>query len=223
MTIRSSEGVAEIATALCAAQGEMENAAKNVDNPYFHSRYANLAEVLNTIRPVLSKHGLSLLQAPSYGNGTVDVETMLLHKSGQFFSSTCSAPVQKNDPQGVGSAITYLRRYSASAIVGIAQEDDDGNAASETADDHTRPVAVYDPGKAGSFPPDAAADEATKWRKQIRADQKRMNVPDSALKSYSDEVLPGVGWARMTANQAKEMHEWMMANFTQERQPGEEG
>lgn len=129
--MKTSESIVKIAVAMACFTAEAENAAKNSKNPHFRSSYADLAEVINTVRPVLAKHGLSFLQAPRYENGIVTVETMLLHSSGEFISSEVSAPVSKNDAQGVGSAITYCRRYGLSAMCGIAQEDDDGNAASQ--------------------------------------------------------------------------------------------
>ena len=125
--MNKTDSIAELAKALAKAQGEIENASKNAANPHFKSKYADLAEVLNTVRPVFSSHGLSVLQMPSFDGGIASVETMLMHTSGEWISNTCSAPVSKNDAQGVGSAITYLRRYSLAAFAGIAQEDDDAN------------------------------------------------------------------------------------------------
>ena len=87
------------------------------------------AEVLNTVRPVFASHGLSVSQCPSYEQGIVSVETVLMHSSGQWMSSVISAPISKLDAQSVGSAITYCRRYSLAAVAGIAQEDDDANSA----------------------------------------------------------------------------------------------
>lgn len=124
-----SEAINELATALALAQVELENASKNAANPHFRSKYADLAEVLNTVRPVFAKHGLSVTQFPSYADGLVSVRTVLMHKSGQWMAGDASAPASKLDAQGVGSAITYLRRYSLAAVAGVAQEDDDGNAA----------------------------------------------------------------------------------------------
>lgn len=133
--MQKSESIAELAAAMADAQGEMENATKNAVNPHFRSNYADLAEVLNTVRPVLSKYGISITQFPSYGEGLVHVETVIAHKSGEWMSEKCSAPAQKQDPQGVGSAISYLRRYSLAAVCGIAQEDDDANAATKPKQD----------------------------------------------------------------------------------------
>ena len=141
-----SEQINELAGALALAQAELENATKSSNNPHFKSKYADLAEVLNTVRPVLAKHGLSFVQFPGYAHEpkVVAVETILMHKSGQFISGTVAAPVSKPDAQGVGSAITYCRRYSLAAVVGIAQEDDDGNEASGRgkAERNTDPEAV---------------------------------------------------------------------------------
>lgn len=127
--MQKSDTIAELAKALAAAQGEIENAGKNASNPHFKSRYADLAEVLNTVRPVMSKHGISISQFPAFESGIASVETIVMHTSGEWMTGISSAPVTKQDAQGVGSALTYLRRYSLAAIAGIAQEDDDGNGA----------------------------------------------------------------------------------------------
>lgn len=127
--MRHSETLGALAKALAAAQAEIENAHKNASNPHFRSSYADLAEIINTARPVLTKHGLSVVQLPGYADGRVTVETILLHESGEWLSGVAEAPAQKQDPQGVGSALTYLRRYSLAAVCCMAQEDDDGNAA----------------------------------------------------------------------------------------------
>ncbi|WP_434134402.1 ERF family protein [Pseudomonas luteola] len=128
--MKMSETIADLAKALAAAQAEIENASKASVNPHFKNRYADLAEILNTSRPVLSKHGLSIVQMPFFSEGKVGVETVLMHESGQWIANELLGPCVKQDPQGVGSAITYYRRYSLAAFAGIAQEDDDANTAS---------------------------------------------------------------------------------------------
>jgi hypothetical protein len=128
----------ELFTAMSAAQGEIENADKNAANPHFKSKYADLAEVLNTIRPVFAKHGLSLTQSTEFDGAKVSVVTLLAHKGGGYITATASCVPAKTDAQGVGSATTYLRRYSAAAVAGIAQEDDDGQAAAH----NKKPAAV---------------------------------------------------------------------------------
>lgn len=119
----------ELFAALALAQGEVENAAKNSANPHFKSKYADLAEVLNTVRPVFAKHGLSVMQSTGYDGALVSVTTLLGHSSGGYITAQASCVPAKSDAQGVGSATTYLRRYSLAAMAGVAQEDDDGNAA----------------------------------------------------------------------------------------------
>lgn len=119
----------ELFAALAAAQGEVENASKSSNNPHFKSRYADLAEVLNTVRPVFAKHGLSIMQSTAFDGGLVSVTTLVGHASGGLIYSTASCVPGKTDAQGIGSATTYLRRYGLAAMAGVAQEDDDGNAA----------------------------------------------------------------------------------------------
>jgi hypothetical protein len=121
--------------ALAAAQATIENAAKSSQNPHFKSRYADLAEVLNTVRPVFAAEGLSIMQSTGLSGDYVSVTTVIGHKEGGYVSSTATCVPAKYDGQGVGSATTYLRRYSLAAMAGIAQEDDDGNAAM-----HNRPA-----------------------------------------------------------------------------------
>jgi hypothetical protein len=129
-----SESVMELAKALTLAQGEMEGAKKDSTNPHFRSAYADLASVWAAIRGPLTKHGLSVTQFPRLTNvGTdawlVEVETMLLHVSGEWITDTLALPLSSVTAQGAGSAITYARRYSLMAVAGIAPEDDDANAA----------------------------------------------------------------------------------------------
>ena len=124
-----SESIAALAKAIALSQLHVENALKSSTNPHFKSKYADLAEILNTVRPVFSADGIAIVQTPTFESGVASVETMLCHESGEFISSICSSPVSKQDAQGIGSAITYLRRYSLAAMCGIAQEDDDGHQA----------------------------------------------------------------------------------------------
>lgn len=119
----------ELFAALSKAQGEIENASKNAANPHFKSKYADLAEILNTVRPVFSANGLSLSQFPGFDGSLASVTTLIGHASGGYISAVASCVPAKSDAQGIGSATTYLRRYGAAAAAGIAQEDDDGQSA----------------------------------------------------------------------------------------------
>jgi hypothetical protein len=122
---------AELFTALAKSQNEVENASKASINPHFKSRYADLAEVLNCIRPVYSANGLSIIQETSFDGSMVSVTTALCHNTGGYITMKASCVPAKSDAQGVGSSTTYLRRYSLAGL-GIAQEDDDGQSAAHT-------------------------------------------------------------------------------------------
>lgn len=123
-----SENINELATALSKAQGEMQAAIKDSVNPFFKSKYADLGSVWDAARPVLSKHGLCVIQATDIINDKIVMVTTLAHSSGQWMKSIIPLNPAKNDSQGIGASITYLRRYSLSAIVGVVcDEDDDGN------------------------------------------------------------------------------------------------
>lgn len=144
--MNKSETIGKLAKAIALSQLEVENAIKDTKNEFFKSSYADLAAVLNVIRPVFSKHNIAIVQLPSFAAPIASVETMLIHESGEFISNVCSSPVGKQDAQGIGSAITYLRRYSLAAFCGIAQEDDDGNGASDKKD-HKEPMPPKQPQK----------------------------------------------------------------------------
>jgi hypothetical protein len=126
MTVEHSEQLGALAKALAAAQGEFEDAKKDSKNPHFKNTYASLASVRAATTPVLSKHGLAVLQAfEPHGDAGPCIVTWLLHESGQWIRSRLFIPASKKDAQGFGSAITYGRRYSWQAITGIAADDDD--------------------------------------------------------------------------------------------------
>ena len=120
----------KLAEALAKAQSEMEGAKKESTNPFFKSNYADLHAVIKSAFPYLSKHGLSISQGNEVIQGAICVTTTLMHKSGQWIRSKVKLPLEKKNAQGVGSAITYGRRYGLSAIVGIAQYDDDAQSIS---------------------------------------------------------------------------------------------
>jgi len=126
-----SESIAQLAEALSKAQAEMECAKKDADNPFFKSKYADLSSVWAACRGPLTKNGLSVVQMPSAEGNHIIVHTLLMHSSGEWIASELAMTPTKSDPQGAGSAITYARRYALSAAVGIAPDDDDGNAASQ--------------------------------------------------------------------------------------------
>jgi hypothetical protein len=129
--MKTSPEINELAAALSKAQGEFENAKKDSENPFFNSHYADLAACIDVARRPLSANTLAVVQSPSLvENGYVRMTTRLLHSSGQWIESELDALPKDSGPQSVGSVVTYLRRYSLCAMIGLAAEDDDGNAAS---------------------------------------------------------------------------------------------
>ena len=125
-----SESLKELTAALSKAQGVMEGAKKDSANPFFRSKYADLASVWDSCRKPLSDNGLAVVQTTDIIPEGLRLITTLLHVSGEWVSGVLPVKPVKDDPQGLGSAMTYTRRYGLMAMVGIAPEDDDGNAAS---------------------------------------------------------------------------------------------
>lgn len=154
----SSPSIAKLCAALAIAQGKLKMAMKDKANDYFKSKYADLASVWDACREALAENGLSVIQLPRMTRPAtvkepeipapvkgdlpkpkppippecfplVSVVTVLAHSSGEWISSEIEARASKDNAQGVGAVITYLRRYALAAIVGIAQDDDDGETA----------------------------------------------------------------------------------------------
>jgi hypothetical protein len=126
--MQTSESIKEISTALVAFHKEVDTITKDAKNPFYKSSYATLSNVLGTIDGPLVNNGLSVVQFPE---GDCGLSTRLCHKSGEYMEATYIMKPVKMDPQGLGSAITYARRYSLCAILSLAiDDDDDGNHAS---------------------------------------------------------------------------------------------
>ena len=123
--IQSNE-IGELGKALAQAQGQMKEAIRDAENPFFKSSYADLGSVWRACREALSKNGLAIIQTTDdEKEGAITLITTLIHLSGQWIKGYLSLRPIKNDPQGVGSALTYARRYALGAMVGIATEEDD--------------------------------------------------------------------------------------------------
>ena len=120
-----------MAASLSKAQSAMSAAKKDSINPHFKSRYADLASIWDACREPLTKNGLSVIQMPGKDETGYYVETLLAHSSGEFVSCKLHISPVKDDPQGLGSSITYARKYGLAAIAGISADDsdDDGEAA----------------------------------------------------------------------------------------------
>lgn len=129
--MKTSDTLTKIAPALLAAQKAITFAAKDSNNPHFKSKYADLPGVIEAIKEPLNSVGIVFLQTQGKADqGTMTLTTRLLHESGEWIEDTATIPLPKSDPQGFGSANTYGRRYGLASIIGLYQDDDDGNAAS---------------------------------------------------------------------------------------------
>lgn len=126
-----SESIKELASALSRVQSEIHSAEKDGENPFFHSSYATLTSVWKAAREPLTKNGLCVIQTTGYSEiaKTTYLITTLAHSSGEWIRGEYLINPTKNDPQGLGAAISYARRYTLSAIIGITQEDDDAESA----------------------------------------------------------------------------------------------
>ena len=152
--MNKSESIAKLAQALCLFQGEVTNPKNTAKNPFFKSSYSPLSEVINTTKPLLAKHGLSVLQSPSGDGEHIIITTLLMHSSGEWIEGEpLVLKADKATAQGAGSAISYGRRYALSAILGVSSEDDDdGNHASGNKE-KAEPAKVEPPRKVDPKPP----------------------------------------------------------------------
>lgn len=188
-----SQEIGALAAALAKAQGEISNAKKDSENPFFHSSYANLASIWEACRIPLSKNGLSVSQIPTVtGDGKRVLETILMHSSGQWISGIFPIEPVKQDPQNVKACVTYMRRAALEGIVGIAAgDDDDGEAAS---------------GRPGNSKPPPSP------KPTVQAPSKPKEPTPTPLKPPSQADYPkNPGWEKepCTENQRKKL--WAMA------------
>src|SRR5690625_623016 len=132
--MKMSESITEISKAMAAFQKEVKQPFRDADNPFFNSKYVPLESVVEAIHDIAPKHGLSFVQWPLNDEiGRVGVATILMHTSGEFIEfDPVFFEAEKQTPQGYGALITYIKRYSLSAIFGItSDQDDDGNESSQ--------------------------------------------------------------------------------------------
>src|SRR3990172_7760244 len=138
--MQKSESIGKLAEALAKAQSKIKSAKKTADNPFYRSKYADLDAVIEASRDALAENGLAIIQPVEMEGDFYFIETMLLHSSGEWISSRLKITPMKQvkdsgwvpspDPQSIGVAISYGRRYAYQAMICGAAEDDDGNAAS---------------------------------------------------------------------------------------------
>jgi len=139
-----SEQINELALALSKAQSQITGALKDSANPFFKSKYADLAACWDACRKQLTDNNLSVIQTTDLAGDIVVVRTTLAHASGQWIAGVLPVKAKDDGPQAQGSGITYARRYALAAIVGLAQIDDDAEAAQGRAAPAVREIAKVD-------------------------------------------------------------------------------
>ncbi|HKS28947.1 MAG TPA: ERF family protein [Pyrinomonadaceae bacterium] len=189
--MNKSEQIGQLAKALSLAQKDVKGAAKDGKNPHFRSEYATLAAIWDACRDALTANNLAVTQTMDFDDGhSIIVETTLMHSSGEWISGRLAMMPAKADPQGIGSAITYARRYALAAIVGVAPEDDDAEAA-------TRPQSGQQKTqKAGSQeqPKHTRPQSVEQLREEILEDIKKT----CALLNSAGDLYEGKKWTAIT-------------------------
>ena len=187
-----SENIDQIASALAKAQQETLFALTDSENPFFKSKYADLSSVWTAARKPLTDNGLSLAQPLGYciEDGAPVVHTILMHTSGQWIKGECKIKPDKDGPQAVGSAITYMRRYSLAAMIGICPEDDDAESAEKRT---SRPPPKSDT-------PPAMTDKQKKYLNDL---MKKQGLSEDERKEFfgwhlkrCNKTEPDVAWAK---------------------------
>lgn len=193
MEWEQSPDVAELFGALAKAQGEIEGASKDKENPHFRSRYADLASVWDACRAPLSKNGLCVIQQPFARGNLAGIRTQLGHASGQWIACVATTTPKDNGPQALGSCLTYLRRYALSAFAGVAPDDDDGEGAEGR--------------KQGGKPPGA------NWGSKPPAN--RVNDPADTGEPITEKTLHDVRAAALAKFTSKpaDAKKWLQAQF----------
>ena len=167
--MNTSPSIAEISKSLATAQGEIENPSKDSTNPHFKSRYADLSSGINAVRAALSKNGLAITQTTRLVENILMLDTRLSHSSGEWMAGeypVCGFPLPA---QQIGSALTYARRYSLFAMIGISGDDDDGEEANKTATPaRARPVAPAPPRRQPDFANPGGVSDAEHYANQFR-------------------------------------------------------
>jgi hypothetical protein len=196
VVLTCSDQLDKLFEAMAKAQAEITDAEKDSTNPFFKSKYADLASVRAACVPAMAKNGLCVMQFPFAEGKSTIVVTILGHSSGQYIRAELTLTAKDDGAQSIGSAITYARRYSLMAVAGVAasEEDDDGNAAARPNRSHAKEPAAKPQPK--SFTASRPAEESREWLKlkdELKAIGCREGHQDEA-----DAVLKFVGEGKFT-------------------------
>ena len=194
-----------IAKALVAAQSEMTKAQKGGTNPHFRSKYADLGNVMDACLPALNKNNIAVVQSMKSENGEDYVVTRFVHTSGETLECSVRLIIGKADMQGMGSAITYARRYGLMSLAGIAPEDDDGTAAVATPASRAKPKPEPKASPAQDGPP--AGEYAGKYGEyplpeKFRPEPKKATFADLTAAEF-DKLAK---WVSSHAGEYPELH-----------------
>ena len=191
-----SESIIKLSQALLKAQKDMESAKKDSANPFFKSKYADYNAVLEACKGPLNNNGILILQPTSIIDGTVVIETVLIHSdSGEFISATTPIVVAKqNDPQALGSAVTYGKRYGLQSLISLPSEDDD----SELAMGRGNKLQGREPTKSVTQPTSQVKPPVTaqKVEPEVKAEapaRRRVAMSTEAVKPTETKVEPPTG------------------------------
>jgi len=184
---------------LIAAQGACDPVLKDATNPHFRSKYASLSSCVDACKEAFHRHNFALLQSNGHDEYGQFVQTTLLHTSGERWSSVVYLVLSKQDMQGLGSAITYARRYGLLGMVGLAPEDDDGNASVAPPKPAPKPAAQA-PQKPAQTHSSAPIMDLDQWQVWV-VDQKRKI-------DYCSEKYHLSKWAKDTKKLREELAEF---------------
>ncbi len=210
--MNKSESITNLVGALTAFQGKMTAVKKGATNPFFKSKYATLDTIWETIRKPLSENGLSITQTMNLVNDKSVLETTLYHTSGEWISGAQLVNPVKDDPQSLGSAISYARRYSLSALLGIvADEDDDGNVATKPELVKSTTTTAKDtaprPKSETTAPTKAEPGISLAQTKKIYASAKEKGITQDQAKAYLKEVFHKMSTKELTISEASRLIE----------------
>lgn len=192
----------ELEKALVAVQLVITNAPTNTVNPYFKSKYTDLATAVNHCRPILAEHGLAIIQTFDGPPEAPVIVTRLLHTSGEYIEGRLAMKPVKADPQSIGSLLTYGRRYSYLAMVGIAPEDDDANSA----------MPVKPETKKEEKKPDGPEQWTTAQRGMLWSKCKEKGMSETEAKAFIEKYNPGKD--KTTASSMIDNFEQLFSDYT---------
>jgi hypothetical protein len=196
----ASDNIAELAAALAKAQGHITGALKDTNNTFFKSKYADLAACWDACRKALSDNGLAVIQTTTERDGHLYVATTLAHSSGQWVRGWMPVKTKDDGPQAMGSGVTYARRYALAAIVGLAQVDDDAEAAQGRTSVSPTRIDPLDNGQTGTPQQHKyAAEFAKAFRDALDADigedEKAQRIAQLGQEIKEDETVMGLTWS----------------------------